>query len=66
MANASIVLSFVKPDDTVNDVQVTTYEKGVFSFTYSPDVAGNWTVVLGGSQTKDTALLLTVKMLLWK
>jgi outer membrane protein assembly factor BamB len=44
MPNASITLFFVKPDETVDNVQVTTLEKGVFKFTYTPDVAGNWTV----------------------
>jgi outer membrane protein assembly factor BamB len=43
-ANASVVLSFAKPDGIVDDVQVATVEKGVFNFTYTPDVAGNWTV----------------------
>jgi hypothetical protein len=45
MANASILVYFVKPDGAGVDVQVATSEKGAFSFTYTPDVAGNWTVV---------------------
>jgi outer membrane protein assembly factor BamB len=45
MANASILVSFVKPDGAAIDVQVATSEKGAFSFTYTPDIAGNWTVV---------------------
>jgi outer membrane protein assembly factor BamB len=45
MANASVMLIFVRPDGTVDDVPVATFEKGAFSFTYTPDVAGNWTVV---------------------
>jgi outer membrane protein assembly factor BamB len=44
MANASIVVTFVKPDGTVDDVQITTVEKGTFNFTYTPDAAGNWTI----------------------
>ena len=44
MANASILLSFVRPDGTTDDVQVAIAEKGVFNFTYKPDVVGNWTV----------------------
>ena len=44
MANASIVLSFVRPDETVDTVQVATVEKGIFNFTYKPDVVGSWTV----------------------
>jgi hypothetical protein len=44
MVNASIMLTFAKPDGTVDNTQVTTPEKGAFSFTYKPDVASNWTV----------------------
>jgi outer membrane protein assembly factor BamB len=45
MANTPIVVSFVKPDGTVIDMQVVTSKKGAFNFTYTPDVVGNWTVV---------------------
>jgi outer membrane protein assembly factor BamB len=45
MANASILLTFVKPDGVMHNVQVLTVEKGDFTFAYTPDVAGNWTVV---------------------
>ena len=51
MANASILLSFVRPDGTTDDVQVATIEKGGFNFTYKPDVVGNWTV---SAQWKST------------
>jgi hypothetical protein len=44
MANTSIMLTYVKPDGSVEDVQVATFEKGAFNFTCTPDVAGNWTV----------------------
>jgi hypothetical protein len=44
MANASVVVYFVKPDGAVIDMQVITFEKGAFSFIYTPDVVGNWTV----------------------
>jgi outer membrane protein assembly factor BamB len=44
MANASVVVYFVKPDGAVIDMPVVTYEKGAFSFIYTPDVVGNWTV----------------------
>jgi outer membrane protein assembly factor BamB len=44
MANAPIMLAFVKPDGTVIEVQVATVEKGAFNFTYTPDAIGNWTV----------------------
>lgn len=45
MANASILVSLIKPDGAVIDMQVATSEKGAFNFTYTPDIAGNWTVV---------------------
>jgi outer membrane protein assembly factor BamB len=44
IANASIMVSFVRPDGTVINVQVATSEKGAFNFTYTPDIVGNWTV----------------------
>ena len=44
MANASITLIFVRPDGTDDEMQVVTFEKGAFNFTYKPDVAGDWTV----------------------
>jgi len=34
-------------------VQVATLEKGAFNFTYTPDVAGNWTVVAMWQSDKD-------------
>jgi outer membrane protein assembly factor BamB len=44
MPNASITLSFVKPDGAVVNMQVTTSEKGFFDFTYTPDAIGDWAV----------------------
>jgi outer membrane protein assembly factor BamB len=44
MADAPVFLTFVKPDGTVEAVQVETGDWGVFRFTYRPDVVGNWTV----------------------
>jgi outer membrane protein assembly factor BamB len=44
MPNASITLSFIKPDGAVVNVPITTAEKGFFDFTYAPDVTGNWAV----------------------
>jgi outer membrane protein assembly factor BamB len=44
MPNASITLSFVKPDGAVVNMQVTTSEKGFFDFTYTPDATGDWAV----------------------
>ena len=42
--NASIIVSFIKPDGSVIDLQIVTSNKGAFNFTYTPDVAGNWAV----------------------
>ena len=44
ISNESIMLTFIKPDRSKYVVQVTTFEKGVFNLTYTPDVAGNWSV----------------------
>jgi outer membrane protein assembly factor BamB len=42
--NASVTVSFVKPDGSYTDMQVVTSKQGVFNFTLNPDVTGNWTV----------------------
>ena len=42
--DASVTLFFVKPDGTVNEQQVATVRGGAFGFTYTPNVAGNWSV----------------------
>jgi len=52
MTNASVSLFFVRPDGTVDDVQVTTAEKGLFNFEYTPDVVGNWTITAQWASTK--------------
>ena len=44
MANASITLSFARPDGTDEEMEVVTFEKGAFNFTCTPGVAGSWTV----------------------
>lgn len=44
MANASVVLTFVRPDGSVDEVSAVTLEKGFFSFNYTPSAVGNWTV----------------------
>jgi len=53
MANESIMLSFVKPDGAVSVVQVATYEKGYFDFTFSPNVIGDWTVAAQWQSDRD-------------
>jgi len=44
-ADASVKLFFVKPNGTLDETQVSTIQKGIFSFTCTPDATGNWTVV---------------------
>jgi hypothetical protein len=53
MANAPVLVSFVRPDGSVVDVQVATFEKGAFNFAYAPDVAGTWTVVAQWQSNKS-------------
>jgi hypothetical protein len=42
--NVSILVSFVKPDGSVIDLQVAASKKGAFNFTYTPDAIGDWAV----------------------
>jgi outer membrane protein assembly factor BamB len=44
IAYAPITLTFAKPDGSVDNLQVTALKDGDFSFTYTSDVVGNWTV----------------------
>ena len=44
ISNESIMLTFIKPDGSGYMAQVTTFENGGFNLTYTPDVAGNWSV----------------------
>jgi outer membrane protein assembly factor BamB len=44
LPNAFITLSFVKPDGTVINMQITTSENGFFDFNYTPNAIGNWAV----------------------
>jgi len=40
--DATILVTFTKPDQTTVDVTTTTDLKGYFSVSYAPGVAGNW------------------------
>jgi outer membrane protein assembly factor BamB len=42
--NASVTVSFVKPDSSHTEMQIVTSKQGTFNFTFNPDVSGNWTV----------------------
>lgn len=44
IAYAPIGVTFVKSDGTVDSIQVAAQNDGAFSFSYTPDVAGEWMV----------------------
>ncbi|MFH1327251.1 MAG: PQQ-binding-like beta-propeller repeat protein, partial [Candidatus Bathyarchaeota archaeon] len=44
IAQVPITVSFLKPDGTVDSMQVAAQKDGAFSFNYTPDVVGEWTV----------------------
>jgi hypothetical protein len=44
IAHAQIQLTFVKSDGSVDGIQITAQNDGTFSFNYTPDVVGEWTV----------------------
>ena len=44
IAHAKIVVTFVKSDGTEYMVPVTAQNNGGFSFSYTPDIVGKWTV----------------------
>ena len=46
IAYAPITVTFAKSDGTVDNIQVTAQNDGGFSFTYTPDVVGQWTVTI--------------------
>jgi len=43
IAYAPVSVTFAKPDGTVDSIQVAAQNDGAFSFSYTPDVAGDWT-----------------------
>ena len=44
VSNVSVTLTYTKPDATTSTVTVTSSTDGSFSDTYTPDVAGSWSV----------------------
>jgi outer membrane protein assembly factor BamB len=44
IAYAPISVTFVKPDGTVDSMQVAAQNDGAFSFSYTPNVAGEWRI----------------------
>lgn len=51
--NEAISLFFVRPDETVDDTQVITAEKGVFNFTYTPTAVGHWAIAAQWESTRS-------------
>jgi outer membrane protein assembly factor BamB len=51
IAYAPITVTFVKSDGTVDNMQVTAQNDGTFSFNYTSDVVGNWTISVWCSGT---------------
>ncbi|MCX8151169.1 MAG: PQQ-binding-like beta-propeller repeat protein [Candidatus Bathyarchaeota archaeon] len=45
IANATITLTFIKPDGSASSTQVTTSTKGEFAFTLTPNEIGNWAIM---------------------
>ena len=45
MSEASILISFVRPDSVVEDFLTLASAKGEYAFEYIPNVVGNWTVI---------------------
>ena len=43
--DAAVKISLIKPDSSITEIQVTTSRTGGFTFTYTADITGNWTVV---------------------
>ncbi len=52
--NALVSVYFTKPDNSVTDILTTTSSGGSFNLTYTPEVAGNWTIV--AEWTSDSSL----------
>jgi hypothetical protein len=50
--NASLILTFVKPDGVMDNIEVKTLERGVYSYNYTPDFVGNWTIVTNWKSDK--------------
>jgi outer membrane protein assembly factor BamB len=42
--NQSIILSFLKPDGSIDDLILTTSKSGSFSFSYKPEIIGDWVI----------------------
>jgi len=51
--DAPIIVHVIKPDGSVIDLQVVTSSKGAFNFTFTPEVAGNWSFVAQWNSDKS-------------
>ncbi len=52
MTNTTVYVNFIRPDGTMDYMQTATADRGVFNFSYTPDVAGNWTVIARWESTE--------------
>ena len=44
ITNIAITLTFTRPDNTQDNVTATTKNDGTFSYTYTPNMIGNWAI----------------------
>lgn len=44
ISNASLTLTLTKPDGSTSSLQIFTVDKGGFTFSFTPNMAGNWTI----------------------
>ena len=50
--NASLILAFVKPDSTMDNIEVKTLARGIYSCNYTLDAVGNWTILANWKSDK--------------
>ena len=51
--NQSIVLSFLKPDGSIDELLPTTTTNGFFNFTYKPEIIGDWIITANWESQKS-------------
>jgi hypothetical protein len=64
IANAAVTLSFKQPEGSIENITVNTGSDGTFSYVYSPNVIGDWTVTASyqAGQQKITSQDSTIKV----
>ncbi|MCJ7762408.1 PQQ-binding-like beta-propeller repeat protein, partial [Candidatus Bathyarchaeota archaeon] len=51
MTNQSILVTFVRPDGSMDDMQVATVGRGLFNCVYTPNLSGTWVVTAQWNST---------------